>query len=81
MTVVGEREFIEKFASFFGLNINQVSMSSSLTDDLGFDSVMLLEVAVMLDDFSDSPIPDDLLASLESIADVYHYYVQFASRR
>lgn len=76
--VLSPAVFIQRFAAYFDVLPTEVSLSSTLAEDLGFDSVMFLEVADMLDEASDSPVPDQLLESLVTVGDVYHYYSVFA---
>lgn len=65
-------------AEQFALNPEDITMGSSFTDDLGADSVDLVElVMAMEDEFELDEIQEDDLAQLKTVGDC----VQFLSKR
>jgi acyl carrier protein len=74
---VGLADFCRGFEDFFDLRPGSVEGSSQLVGDLGFDSIMMVEVAVLLEEVAAGPVPDELLMSLFTVADVYGYYRNF----
>jgi acyl carrier protein len=78
--VASEQSFQKIFGDFFELDPTEVSLDARLVDDLGFDSIMFLEIALLLEAYADQAVDDDLLSSLLTVGDVYHYYATFKSR-
>lgn len=74
---VNEGEFLQKFAEYFDLPEGQLSLAEELVNDLGFDSLLVFEVFVMLEEVADHQLPDELAASLRTVGDVWFYFVQF----
>ncbi len=61
-------------AEQFALNAEDVSMTSSFTDDLGADSVDLVElVMAMEEEFDLDEIQEDDLAQLKTVGDCVKY--------
>ena len=60
----------ELIAEQFALNQNEITMASSFTDDLGADSVDLVElVMAMEEEFELDEIEEDDLAQLKTVGD------------
>jgi acyl carrier protein len=45
-----------------------------LVDDLGFDSVLLFELLLVIEDWTGVMLPEALLPHLETVGDVYEVY-------
>lgn len=77
----GERETYEEFAArfrdYFSLGHTPLP-DESLAADLGFDSLALFEIVALLDEMADHPVPDEVVADLVDMADVYHYFSSFS---
>ncbi len=57
-------------AEQFALNAEEISMTSSFTDDLGADSVDLVElVMAMEEEFDLDEVQEDALAQLKTVGD------------
>ena len=63
-------------AEQFALEPDEISMESSFTDDLGADSVDLVElVMAMEEEFEVGEIEEDELGSLKTVGDAVNYLV------
>ncbi|MBE7003655.1 MAG: acyl carrier protein [Ruminococcaceae bacterium] len=61
-------------AEQFALNPEDITMGSSFTDDLGADSVDLVELEMaMEDEFGIDQIPEEDLAQLKTVGDCVKY--------
>jgi acyl carrier protein len=70
--------FCDVFVEFFRLSDrNSVSPDSDLRTDLGFDSIQILEVALFLEEVGDHELPDEILARLLTVRDVWDTYVLY----
>ena len=56
-----------------GLDEEEISMDLAITDDLGADSLDLVEVLVAVEDEFDVEIPDEEAEKLKTVADLVHY--------
>ena len=57
----------------FDLEESQVSMETAVTDDLGADSLDLVEVLSAIEYELDVEIPDDVLENLKTVGDLVKY--------
>jgi acyl carrier protein len=71
--------FIEVFADYFDLSEFALNPETRLVDDLGFDSLMYAEIELLFYETAAHDVPDDLIASLATIGDVYHYWWTYFS--
>ena len=61
-------------AEQFALDLNEINMESSFVDDLGADSVDLVElVMAMEEEFEIGEIDEEDLQSLKTVGDCVHY--------
>ena len=51
-----------------------VARDSVLTTDLGFDSLGVAELVMLMDDL-DASIPEDLMSSMHTVGDFYDHYL------
>ena len=64
----------ELIAEQFALDADEISMESSFTDDLGADSVDLVElVMAMEEEFDIGEIDEEALAGLKTVGDCVRY--------
>ena len=64
----------ELIAEQFALNQEEITMASSFTDDLGADSVDLVElVMAMEDEFGLDESPEEELAQLKTVGDCVRF--------
>ena len=65
----------EKLAGIIAEQLNvdadEITMDTSFADDLGADSLDLVEVVVALEDELDIHIEDDELAAIKTVGDAY----------
>lgn len=64
----------EMLAEQFALGVDDITMSSSFEDDLGADSVDLVElVMAMEEEFEIDEIPEEKLLTLKTVGDCVRY--------
>ena len=71
--------FAGAVGSHVGLDLSGATPESLLGDDLGFDSLAMAEVLVLLAD-SGVHLPDELVPQLRTLGDLHHYAVVLAPR-
>jgi len=64
---------VEKVAEQLGIDAEEVSMESSFIDDLGADSLDIVELLMALEEEFDIEIPDEEAEKLSSVGDVVEY--------
>ncbi|AMB93567.1 acyl carrier protein [Aerococcus sanguinicola] len=57
----------------YGVEAERVSRDLSFTDDLGADSLDVVELIMELEDIFGIQIPDDKVESIETVGDVLDY--------
>ncbi len=55
------------------LEEDQVHMDSVISDDLGADSLDVVDLVMSLEDEFDTEIPDDAIESIRTVGDVVHF--------
>ena len=64
----------DMIAEQFALDADSITMSSSFEDDLGADSVDLVElIMAMEEEFEVDEIPEEDLLALKTVGDCVHY--------
>lgn len=63
----------EKVAEQLGIEADEVCMESSFIDDLGADSLDIVELLMALEEEFDIEIPDEEAEKLTSVGDVVEY--------
>ncbi|MEJ5255945.1 MAG: GNAT family N-acetyltransferase [Acidimicrobiales bacterium] len=66
-------EFCSAVSNELLVDLDGASEESLLVDDLGFDSLALIELVVLAERWAAAPWPEDLIASLRTLGDVYHH--------
>jgi acyl carrier protein len=64
---------VEKVAEQLGVDAEEVLMESSFIDDLGADSLDIVELLMALEEEFDIEIPDEEAEKLSSVGDVVEY--------
>ena len=59
---------------------DKVTMEASLTEDLEADSLDAVELNMALEDACGVSIPDEELAKLKTVGDIYNYITEAAQR-
>ena len=60
----------------FGVNIAEVTPDSNILDDLGADSLDVVELVMTLEDVFDIEVSDEAAESIRTIADVERYVAE-----
>lgn len=63
----------EKVAEQLGVDIDEILMESSFIDDLGADSLDIVELLMALEEEFDIEIPDEEAEKLSTVSDVVEY--------
>lgn len=63
----------EKVVEQLGVDIDEITMESSFIDDLGADSLDIVELLMALEEEFDIEIPDEEAEKLSTVADVVEY--------
>ena len=63
-------------AEQLGLDVAEVSPDSNILDDLGADSLDVVEFVMTLEDEFDIEVPDEAAESIRTIADVERYVAE-----
>ena len=63
-------------AEQFGVNMAEVRPDSSILDDLGADSLDVVELVMTLEDEFDIEVSDEAAESIRTIADVERYVAE-----
>ena len=64
---------VETLCNQLGLEASDIDISSSLVDDLGADSISMLEIIMELEDVFDIDIPDEVAEDLRTVSDLVSY--------
>lgn len=63
----------EKVSEQLGVDVDEVTMESSFIDDLGADSLDIVELLMALEEEFDIEIPDEEAEKLSTVGDVVEY--------
>jgi len=63
----------EKVAEQLGVEADEITMESSFIDDLGADSLDIVELLMALEEEFDIEIPDEEAEKLSTVGDVVEY--------
>ena len=66
-------------AEKLGLDLAEIRPESSILDDLGADSLDVVEMVMSLEEAFDIEVPDEDIEALRTIADVERYVAQNAA--
>lgn len=70
--------FCEAFADVFELDPETTSLQSTLLEDLGFDSLMMYEVLLFVDELVPHEVPPEALDEMRTIADVAALWISYS---
>jgi len=71
--------FVEVLSEYFGLE-QVVTYDSKLADDLEFDSLMMFECAMLLEEVCGHAPADDFFAEVRSVGDIWEFYIEHLDR-
>lgn len=60
------------------INETDITMESLIVDDLGADSLDVVDLVMSLEDEFDQEIPDDAIEDMKSVGDIVHYIEESA---
>jgi len=69
----------ELVAEQLGVDRNQVTPQASILDDLGADSLDVVELVMAIEESFDIEIPDEAIETMRTIGDVESYVAQHAA--
>ena len=52
---------------------SDIKMSSSLSDDLGADSLDAIDIVMSIEDTYEIEVPDEVIEEMETVADIVNY--------
>ncbi len=64
-----------------GVKASQLTQESRLEEDLGADSLTLVEIGMALEDRFNLALPDERLERVRTVGDVYELLAEFLSGR
>ena len=66
-------------AEQLGIDVAEITPSASILDDLGADSLDVVELVMSLEDTFDIDVPDEEVEGMRTIADIQQFVAQHAS--
>ena len=61
-------------ADQFAINVNSITMDTSFVDDLGVDSLDVVELTMAIEEAFDVPeFDDELISGIETVGDLYQF--------
>jgi len=75
----GFETFSTVIANYFEIPVRIVTRDARLDDDLGFDSIGLLECVLMLEEVAGHELDLDALETFRTIGDLFNFFWQLAS--
>ncbi|MEG1972487.1 MAG: acyl carrier protein [Oscillospiraceae bacterium] len=60
------------------INETDITMESLIVDDLGADSLDVVDLVMSLEDEFDQEIPDDAIEDMKTVGDIVHYIEESA---
>jgi acyl carrier protein len=77
IVVMTEQEIFVRFAAlieeYSETSASDVTPEADLADDLGFDSLSMVEIVISAETAFDIEIPDEVIRDLETVQDVVNY--------
>jgi acyl carrier protein len=64
-----EHKFARHLAEHLGVDVGKVTPDANLIDDLGADSLDMVEVAMMVEEEFKIDCPDDVIENLQTVQD------------
>lgn len=63
-------------ADQLGLDVAEVAPTSTILDDLGADSLDVVELVMSLEDTFDIEVPDEEVEGMRTVADIQRYVIE-----
>ncbi|MFV0496573.1 MAG: acyl carrier protein [Candidatus Fimivivens sp.] len=55
------------------VDVDLITLESSIVDDLGADSLDIVDLVMSLEDTFDTEIPDEAIETIKTVGDVVHF--------
>jgi acyl carrier protein len=78
---MGFDDFASTVARYFDLPVELFGERSRIVEDIGMDSLMIVELVDMLEGAGGHPLHEEAIASLATMGDVHRLYLQFDAGR
>lgn len=69
----------ERISEVLGVETDDITMESSFIDDLGADSIDLVELVMALEEEFEIQIPDEEVGKIKTVSDVVEYIKENAN--
>ncbi|MEF9933654.1 MAG: acyl carrier protein [Clostridium sp.] len=69
----------ERISEVLGVEADDITMESTFIDDLGADSIDLVELVMALEEEFEIQIPDEEVAKIKAVSDVVDYIKENAN--
>lgn len=69
----------ERISEVLGVEADDITMESTFIDDLGADSIDLVELVMALEEEFEIQIPDEEVAKIKAVSDVVEYIKENAN--
>lgn len=66
-------KIIEIIAEQLGCDENSITEASSISEDLGADSLELVEMLMAIEEYFEISIPDEQIVNLKTVSDIVSY--------
>ena len=66
-------QIAEIIAEKFDIDVNEVKLTTNIFEDLGADSLDIVDMLMMLEDQFNLSIPDEIAQEMRTIGDVVNY--------
>lgn len=66
-------EIKEILAEHFDLSVDEIELTSSLTDDLGADSLDAIDIAMTIEDQYSIEVPDEVIEAMKTVEDIVNF--------
>ncbi len=66
-------QIAEIIAEKFDIDVNDVKLTTNIFEDLGADSLDIVDMLMMLEDKFNTSIPDEIAQEMRTIGDVVNY--------
>lgn len=78
--MIDSDQFCGVLADYFTMDPASLDTATRLELDAGFDSLMILECVLMLEELAGRQLHDDAIASIVTVGDLYGFYAQEEAR-
>jgi acyl carrier protein len=73
-------EFCDRLADEFGLDRRRLVADAAVVADLGFDSLLIFEIVLLIEELAGATLPEALIGQLVTMNDFHAIYVTRATQ-